>query len=155
MQYAGAFVLAMVLMVIPLPTVLAFIRPDFLALLLIYFGWYRSDEIGVFSAFAVGLLFDAMTFGVLGQHALAKVILVYSATRLIPFVSKTSLRNQALIVLALLCSQSVIISLVRLYTKDSGGTLILWLSPLSGALIWFIIALIGLRIKQARYAAIG
>ena len=152
--YFAAFAVAMVLTVISLPESLLVFRPDFVALLLIYLCWYHSENIGIFTAFVVGLLVDVLTFGVLGQHALAKVVVAYLAIRFKPGSSRAKAHRQAFVVLALLCTQALVISLAILYANDGSSSLTLWIVPLSSAMLWFAFAFVGLIIMQKKDAAI-
>ncbi len=134
---------AMVLSVVPMPESISLIRPDFVALILIYLCWYHTDDVGVFTGFTVGLLVDALTFGILGQHALAKVIVAYCAIRIRESARGATQTFQALIVLILLLMQSAAISVIGLFTNEGGGSLVLWITPLGGAVTWLVIALAG------------
>ena len=152
--YFAAFAVAMVLMVISLPESVLVFRPDFVALLLIYLCWYHSENIGIFTAFVVGLLVDVLTFGVLGQHALAKVVVAYLAIRFKPGSSRTKAHLQAFAVFALLCAHALVISLTMLYANDGSSSLALWIVPLSSAMLWFVFALVGLSVMRKKDAAI-
>jgi len=140
----------MVLLIVPVPEFVLLFRPDFVALLLIYLCWYDSENIGVFTAFVVGILVDTLTFGFLGLHALAKVIVVYCAIRLKRFASGSSTLNSALLVLLILLCQSIVISLVSLYTENGTVSLTLWVSPIIGAVLWLIIAFVSTTVKPIR-----
>ena len=139
LHYSVAFALAMALMVVPAPEYLLVYRPDFVALVLIYFCWHYSDFVGVITAFFVGLLVDVLTFGIMGQHALAKVIVAYCCIRFTLTMNQSSPFIQALSVLVLLAVHSTIIYLVRLYTNEGSANLALWLSVFTGAALWFLI----------------
>ena len=147
---AAFFALAMVLLIVPVPEFVLLFRPDFVALLLIYLCWYDSENTGVFTAFVVGLLVDALTFGFLGLHALAKVIVAYCAIRLKRFASGSSTIKSTLLVLLILLCQSIVISVVSLYTENGTISLALWVSPIVGAVLWLIIAFVSTTVKPIR-----
>ncbi len=149
-HYAAMFALAMILMVVQLPDHLLLYRPDFVAIVLIYLCWYHPDSIGVLTAFIAGLLFDVLTFGVLGQHALAKVIVAYCCIRFSPRLKNAPLVGQTVFVLALLFVNSIVIMLVRLYTNEGGGVLVLWLAPLVGAILWYIFSIVKQILSSVR-----
>ncbi len=140
----------MVLLIVPVPEFVLLFRPDFVALLLIYLCWHDSEKTGVFTAFVVGLLVDALTFGFLGLHALAKVVVAYCAIRLNRFASGSSALISALVVLSILLCQSIVISLVSQYTENGTVGLALWISPIVGALLWLIIASVNTTVKPIR-----
>ncbi len=140
----------MVLLIVPVPESVLLFRPDFVALLLIYLCWHDSKKTGVFTAFVVGLLVDALTFGFLGLHALAKVVVAYCAIRLNRFASGSSPLISALLVLSILLCQSIVIGLVSLYTENGTVSLALWVSPIVGAVLWLIIAFVSTTVKPIR-----
>ena len=73
--------IAMVLTVMPLPAMLAPLRPYWVALVVIFWCLETQALISLGSAFLIGLLLDVLTGTLLGMHALGLVILVYLVTR--------------------------------------------------------------------------
>jgi rod shape-determining protein MreD len=76
-----SLVLALALAVVPLPASIQPFRPDWAALLLIYWSLASPKRFGLLTAFWVGLALDALTGALLGQHALALLIVVYLCQR--------------------------------------------------------------------------
>ncbi len=66
-----SFVAALVLAIVPLPAALAAYRPDWVPLVLIFWGLMAPERIGLLTAFAMGLALDTLSGALLGQHALA------------------------------------------------------------------------------------
>jgi len=151
-RYVVAFGLAMVLMIVPLPEALLLYRPDFVTLILIYFCLYHPDSIGVLVAFLVGLLVDVVTFGILGQQALAKVIIAYCCVRFCETLRSARPIYQALFVLIMLATQSAIFSVVQLYANEGNSNLALWTSALVSAVVWIALASFKQKIKSVRNA---
>ena len=73
----ATFVIAAWLEVLPLPEVLDVLRPEWMALVLIYWVIALPQRIGVFWGFFIGLFQDVLTGTLLGQHALAYVVVAY------------------------------------------------------------------------------
>lgn len=71
------FIFAAWLEVLPLPEVLNQGRPEWMALVLIYWIIALPHRVGVFWGFGVGLFQDVLTGVVLGQHALAYALVAY------------------------------------------------------------------------------
>ena len=69
--------LGLLLAVYPLPSHYAWFRPEFIALLSIFFALYHPYRFGVLSAWAIGLIQDIAVGGVWGAHALAQAFVVY------------------------------------------------------------------------------
>jgi rod shape-determining protein MreD len=76
-----SLVAALLLAIVPLPPVVAPFRPDAALLVLLYWSIAAEQRFGVFTAFWVGLLLDTLTGALLGQHALALLVVVYVIQR--------------------------------------------------------------------------
>jgi rod shape-determining protein MreD len=72
-----SFLLAFWLSEIPLPGGLDRFRPDWVAMVLIYWGMALPHRIGIGVGWGVGLLLDVGRGGLLGQHALALAVVAY------------------------------------------------------------------------------
>lgn len=72
---------ALALAVTPLPGAIEAFRPDWVALILLYWALSSKRHFGLLTAFWMGLALDALTGSLLGQHALALLIVVYLAER--------------------------------------------------------------------------
>ena len=76
-----SLVAALLLAIVPLPPPAAPFRPDAALLVLLYWNIADEQRFGVFTAFWVGILLDALTGALLGQHALALLVVVYVIQR--------------------------------------------------------------------------
>ncbi len=74
-----SLIAALLLNFVPLEGILLLLRPDFVALTLLYWGIYQPHHIGLSIAFIMGLLMDVSNIGTLGQHALAYCVITYFA----------------------------------------------------------------------------
>ena len=68
---------ALLLNMLPLQEVILPLRPDFVALTIVYWNVHQPHRVGMSIAFGMGLLVDVSNAGVLGQHALAYSIISY------------------------------------------------------------------------------
>ena len=132
----GSLVLALLLSIIPMPDWAQHLRPQWLALLLIYWCLMSPERVGISTAWLTGLLLDAMTGNLLGAHALSLslvafiVLKIYQRTRIFP------LWQQSLVVLALLTLENLIQFWILGLTRDITPGLEYWLPPVIGLLIW-------------------
>ena len=133
--------LGLAVAVIPLPAAVAPFRPDAIVLVLIY--WTLSEEcpFGLFWAFWIGLALDALTGALLGQHALALLIVVY-------LVQRFHLRIRVFPISQMTLTIGVLLALYEfvLFWVDgvSGRTVPLaerWGSVASSALLWPLLLL--------------
>ena len=76
-----SFVVAFLLTVLPLPQWMEVWRPAWIVLVLIFWCMATPDRVGVFVGCLLGLLLDAMTGALLGQHALLLGLVAYLALR--------------------------------------------------------------------------
>ena len=121
---------------LPLSGVALALRPDFLALVLLYWCIQEPRFVGVGIAWCVGLVMDVGDGTVFGQHALAYAFLAYAAEYFRRRVLRFPPWQQAaqVAVLLLLCA-----ALVLLIRFVGGATLPRWTyaaPPLVGALLW-------------------
>lgn len=123
--------------------------PDPLALTLIYWTIHHPKHIGMTIAFVCGLLMDIQNGSVLGQQALAYVILSFSAFSLHRRLPWFGLIGQALHILPLLLMSQVIVLLIRLWFDGLWPGLPWFLQSFTGAALWPIISVI-LSIPERR-----
>lgn len=121
---------------LPLSGVALVVKPDFLALVLLYWCIREPRLISVGIAWCLGLLMDVADGTVLGQHALAYAVLAYAAEYFRRRVLRFPLWQQAaqVAVLLLFCA-----GLVLLLRVMGGAPLPRWtyaVGPLTGALLW-------------------
>jgi rod shape-determining protein MreD len=118
------------------------LRPDFLALVLLYWCIQEPRYVGVGTAWWVGLLMDVGDATLFGQHALAYAVLAYAAEYFRRRVLRFPLWQQALQVVALLALCASLVVLVRVV---GGAPLPRWtyaVAPLSGALLWPVVSVV-------------
>lgn len=101
---AVTFVVAMVLAIIPLPDFvpaeLGYLRPEWVVLVLIYWVIALPHRIGIVIAWSLGLFVDVLLGSLLGQHAIAFIVVAYIASSLYQRLRMFSVWQQSLIVFA-------------------------------------------------------
>ena len=110
--------------------------PDWVALLLVFWSIRENRHIGMGTGFFLGLLMDVADASLLGQRALAYVLVVYAASALSRRILWFPLGLQALHVFPLL----MLVQLIQLATRYLSGTelpnLTYFIGPVIGALLW-------------------
>ena len=125
----------------------AWLRPDFVALLVLYWVIEQPRRVGFTAAFTVGLLMDVAEGALLGQHALSYSILAYAGMALNRRVRRFSLAAQVAHVIPLLLVNDVIVLGVRMLAgADFPGYPYFLGSFVAGAL-WPLIAVL-LKLPQ-------
>ena len=108
------FIAAAMLNMMPWTGLAAWLRPDFVALVLLYWIIDQPRLVGFTAAFTLGLLMDVAEGALLGQHALSYSILAYAAIALNRRVRLFSPATQAFHVVPLLIVNDLIVLGVRL-----------------------------------------
>ena len=78
---AMTMVLALALTAVPLPAPIAPYRPEWVPLILIFWSLLAPQRFSLLTAFWMGLMLDTLSGALLGQHALALVVVVYLTIR--------------------------------------------------------------------------
>lgn len=132
--------LAFTINLLPLSGFALAIRPDFFALVLLYWAIHQPRWIGIGVAWACGLLTDVVEANLFGQHALAYAILGFAASYFHRRVLRFPLWQQALHVLGLLIVAQLVVLVLRLMSGATVPTAAMVLSSVSSALIWPVVS---------------
>jgi len=131
-----SLVLGIVLMILPLPDWVQVYRPNWVALILIYWSMAMPKRVGLWFAFFTGLVLDSAQGTLLGQHALALVIVVFFNLNFYQQVRVLALVQQAMYVFSLLLINQVVLAWVEGILGRSTPVLAFFAAPLIGMLIW-------------------
>jgi len=131
-----SIVLALALTVVPLPDGLRLFRPEWSALVVIYWCMAVPNRFSVGKGWIVGLLLDVLQGSLLGQHALAMAIIAYVTANLHQRLRLFPLWQQGLTVLMLLSLYQLLLlwfdGIIGLQPK----VWTYWLPPVIGMLFW-------------------
>jgi rod shape-determining protein MreD len=133
---AVTLLVALMINLLPLTGWVLGLRPDFVALVLLYWGIHQPRKIGFLPAWLLGLAMDVADGSLFGQHALAYSAMMFAGIALHRRVAMFDRRHQILHVLPILLSMQLIVLGVRL---AAGGEFPGWwyfLSSISSALLW-------------------
>jgi rod shape-determining protein MreD len=110
----GTLIAAALLNMMPWSGWAAWLRPDFVALVVLYWVIEQPRRVGFLAAFTLGLLMDVAEGALLGQHALAYTMLAYAAIALNRRIRMFSLTSQVVHVIPLLIVNDLIVLGVRM-----------------------------------------
>jgi rod shape-determining protein MreD len=110
--------------------------PDWVALVLCFWCIHQPLRIGMAAAFFFGLVMDVADASVMGQHALAYVVLAYASAGLSRRILWFPLTQQALQVLPLLLGTQIIMLVARMIGGAEFPGILWFLSSITATLLW-------------------
>lgn len=144
------FLVAYVLAVIPLPAWLIWARPEWVALVLVYWTIALPHRVGIATGLLLGLGLDVLEGAVLGQNALALIAVALLSLVLYQRLRVYSLWQQASVVFMLVGINQLICQWVQNLQGVGAGSLLFLLPAVTSALLWPL-ALHVLRGLRRRY----
>lgn len=131
-----SLVVALVLMILPLPDWVQIYRPNWVALVLVYWSMALPKRVGLWFAFFTGIVLDASQGTLLGQHTLALVIIIFINLNFYQRIRVLALAQQSIYVFALLLINQVVIAWVEGMMGRPTPLLAFFAAPFIGMLIW-------------------
>jgi rod shape-determining protein MreD len=121
---------------VPVPDAIAPLRPDFVAVVLLYWSLMAPRHFGLMTAFWMGIALDTLTGALLGQNALALLVIVYLAERFHLRLRVFPVSQLALTVFLLLGLYEFILFWVDGMAGRTVPLIERWAPPLTGTLVW-------------------
>lgn len=128
------------LAVLPLPALIAPFRPDWAAVMLLYWSLLMPRRFGLLTAFWLGLALDALTGALLGQHALALIIIVYLAQRFHLRIRVFPASQLWMTVIVLLALYQFVLFWIDGVAGRTVPATERWAPVVSGAALWLVLA---------------
>ncbi len=139
---------ALALAIIPLPSLISAFRPDWVVLVMIYWSLMTPGRLGLFSAFFLGLLLDTLSGALLGQHALALLVVSYVVQRFHLRIRVFPIWQMSMTVLALLAIYQFLLFWVDGVAGRTVTTAERWAPVMIGAALWPLILLLLENIRE-------
>ncbi len=134
------FFLSMVLAIINLPDFvpaeMGFLRPEWVTLVLIYWLITLPKHVGIIIAWVVGMLMDLLSGSLLGQHAIAFVLVAFVISRFTQRLRMFRLWQQSIFIFAIVGMNQLINLWVGIFTGTVEWTFWYLLPSLISALVW-------------------
>ena len=131
-----SLLLALVLMILPLPDWVQVYRPNWVALALIYWSMALPKHVGLWFAFLTGIVVDVSQGTLFGQHTLALVVIIFINLNFYQRIRVLNLPQQAIYVFALLLINQVLVAWVEGIMGRPTPLMSFFGAPLVGMLIW-------------------
>lgn len=126
----------LMLTIMPLPELLINARPDWLALLVIFWAMQLPRAWSVGSAWLIGIVLDVAYGTLLGQHALALCVLAYLTVRFHLLMRVFPLLQLTATVFAMLALYQFLLFWVNGVAAVSAPAVSYWAPVISGTLVW-------------------
>ncbi|HEY0962778.1 MAG TPA: rod shape-determining protein MreD [Pseudomonadales bacterium] len=137
---ALTILIAGMLGVMPLPEWLEVWRPEWIALVLVYWVIALPHRVGLFTAWFVGLFIDVLEGSLLGLNAIVLTLIAYVALSLYQRLRMfTPLQQSTTILMLIGVTQLLIFWVLTATGQNTPQNLIFVVSALSSALVWPLI----------------
>lgn len=142
-------VVALMLMVVPLPDWAAPFRPDWIALTLVYWAMMLPRTWSVGSAWLIGIVLDVAQGTILGQHALALCLIVFITVRFHLLMRVFPMQQLTATVFAILALYQFILFWINGVAGVDVPAVDYWGPVITGTLLWpfVLIVLRGVRLR--------
>ena len=143
-----SFLVAYVLAVLPMPQWLMWVRPEWVALILIYWAIALPHRVGILSALALGIMLDTLEGAVLGQNAFSLVVVAVLCQTLYQRLRVFSVLQQAGTVFVVIGINQLVCQWVQNLEGVGGPSLIFLLPAVSSALLWPVVLHVLRRLRR-------
>ena len=137
-----SIVAALMLSIVPLPSVVEAFRPDWVALTLIYWAMTLPRSYSVGTAWVVGIVVDVAHGTLLGQHALALCFVVYVTVKFHLQLRVFPLSQMTATVFALLALYQFLLFWINGVAGEHTESVTYWGPVISGTLIWPVLSML-------------
>lgn len=132
---ATSLLVAMGLMIVPVPQGWLWIRPEFVVLVLIYWIIHSPLRLGVMTGFTIGLMMDLLSSMVLGKIALAMAVVAFLATFLRSKMRLFRFPKQFLTILVLVGFYQLILLWIQMILGHAPMNLQYWVPSIMSMLV--------------------
>ncbi len=131
-----SFIIAIMLTVLPLPGWAVNWRPEWVALVLIYWCMAVPDRVGIMVAWFMGLLLDVQQGTILGQNALGLVLIAFLTIKSYQRLRVFPLAQQAVLICFYLLFYELLMLLITGYIGTGSSDWTYWMPAVTSMLIW-------------------
>ncbi|MEM0953138.1 MAG: rod shape-determining protein MreD [Pseudomonadota bacterium] len=133
---ALSFMVALFLTAVPLPMEMRWTRPDWVALVLIYWVLALPQRVGIVLGFTVGLCVDLLEGAMLGQHAFSLSVVAYLTLVLYQRLRQFNMVQQVVIVFAMVGINQLVAQWIQNLTGVGAVSPLFLVPALLSALFW-------------------
>jgi rod shape-determining protein MreD len=127
---------ALVLTLLPMPEWTVWLRPAWVMMVLIYWSMTSPQHVNVGTAWTVGIILDVLNGTLLGEHALALVIVTYFVVRMHSQLRVYPILQQAIWVFLFVLLYQFVLFCVQGFLGELPKTWLYWSSSATSMLLW-------------------
>lgn len=131
-----SLIVAFFLTLLPLPSWFENARPEWIPLVLLYWVINSPFRVNMGIAWIFGLLLDALNDTLLGEHALALILVVFIVNKLYRRLRLYSVWRQAVTIFFILLLYHMILFWIQGMIGQPVAVSWFWMSALSSAILW-------------------
>lgn len=139
MKIIISIIIAAVLSILPLPPMIAWLRPQWVFVVLLFWWVHTPERVALGTAFIVGLFMDLLLGTLLGQHAAIFVLIAFILIRLLPQFGKLPMWQQGGVVWVLVMFNLALQYWVLDAVNQAPTNWLYWLSSITTALFWPVV----------------
>ncbi len=133
---AASLFLALLLAAAPMPDWAGNWRPEWVAMVLIYWCMAMPSRVGIWTGWMLGLVLDVLQGGLLGQHSIGLALVAFITLSLHQRLRVSPLLQQALAVALMLVLYRLLWLWIGVVTGQQAAQVMVWLPALSSMLLW-------------------
>ena len=149
---AATVAVALMLAIIPLPEGARPFRPDWVAVVLLYWSLIEPRRYGLLTAFWLGIVLDTLSGSLLGQHSLALLLIVFASQRLYLRIRAFPASQVATLVIVLLATYELVLFLIDGFAGRQVPLIERWGPVVTGGMLWLLVLVVVERSRQAAEA---
>jgi rod shape-determining protein MreD len=131
-----SFLVALVLTLLPMPEWTVWLRPAWVMMVLIYWSMTSPQHVNVGTAWAVGIILDVLNGTLLGEHALALIIVTYFVVRMHSQLRMYPILQQAIWIFLFVLLYQFVLFCVQGFLGELPKTWLYWSSSATSMLLW-------------------
>lgn len=132
----SSFIIAIMLTALPLPDWAVNWRPNWVALVLVYWCMAVPDRVGISVAWCMGLILDVQQGTILGQNALGLTLIAYITINSYQRMRVYPLAQQAVLICFYLLFYELIMLMIMGYLGTGSRDWTYWMPAITSMLIW-------------------
>ena len=136
LSLVAAMSLAVVSLPESIPSELGYLRPEWVTLVIVYWVIALPNRVGIVVAWAIGLLMDVLLGTLLGQHAIAYMIVAYIAYTLYQRLRMFAIWQQSLVIFVIVGLNQLINFWIESIAGIVDWTMWYFLPSVISALVW-------------------